>query len=70
MTLINLITNHLPRPTSVAIEPDTELKALGIDGISLMGIAADITQQTGRDVRDAEIERWITVGDVARSLGA
>lgn len=70
MTLINLITNHLPRPTSVAIEPDTELSALGIDSIGRMGIAIDITDQTGREVSDCEIERWITVGDVARSLGA
>lgn len=69
-TVADLITSNLPRPTSVTIEPDTEISALGIDSIGRMGIAIDITDQTGREVSDCEVERWITVGDVARSLGA
>jgi acyl carrier protein len=67
--LIEIIVSNLPRMTNVAIEPETELRALGMDCVSLSGVAIDIEDRTGRRVSDAEIETWATVGDVARVLG-
>lgn len=67
--LIEIIVSNLPRMTNVAIEPETELRALGMDCVSLMGVAIDIEDRTGRRVTDAEIETWATVGDLARVLG-
>lgn len=67
--LIEIIVSNLPRMTSLPIEPETELRALGMDCVSLMGVAIDIEDRTGRRVTDAEIEKWATVGDVARVLG-
>lgn len=68
-TITDLITSHLPRPTSVAIEADTELRAIGIDCVSLMGLAMDIEDHTGRRVTDKRIEEWATVADVAKDFG-
>lgn len=67
--LIDIIVSNLPRMTSLQIEPETELRALGMDCASLMGLAIDIEDRTGRRVTDAEIERWATVVDVAQVLG-
>lgn len=67
--LIEIIVSNLPRMTSLPIEPETELRALGMDCVSLMGLAIDIEDRTGRRVSDAEIEKWTTVADVARVLG-
>lgn len=67
--LIEIIVSNLPRMTSLPIEPETELRALGMDCVSLMGVAIDIEDRTGRRVTDAEIEKWATVSDVARVLG-
>lgn len=67
--LIEIIVSNLPRMTSLPIEPDTELKALGMDCVSFMGLAIDIEDRTGRRVTDAEIDKWATVADVARALG-
>lgn len=66
--IADIITRNLPRLTNVAVEPDAELNALGADCLTRLGIAMDISEATGRDVPDCEVERWETVADVARAL--
>lgn len=48
---------------------DESLSDLGLDAIDLMSVALDIEDQHGVYISDAEIERWMTVGDVARIVG-
>ncbi len=67
-TITDLITSHLPRPTSVAIEADTELADLGADELTKQGIAMKIEEMTGRDVPDPVAMRWRTVADVERAF--
>lgn len=48
---------------------DESLTDLGLDALDLMGIALAVEEEHGVYVSDAEIERWMTVGDVARIVG-
>lgn len=68
-SLTEIIVSSLPGPSPVLIEPDTELKALGVDSISRMHLAIEIAEATGRDVSDKEVLDWETVADVAKALG-
>lgn len=47
---------------------DQTLAELGIDCIDRMCIALDIETAHGVDLRDGEIERWVTVGDVEATV--
>lgn len=69
MTITEIIASHLPRPTSVEIEGDTELADLGADELTKQGIAMTIEEITGRDVPDSVSSKWVTVADVARDYG-
>lgn len=67
--LIEIIVSNLPRMTSLPIEPETELRALGADELTFHGLAMDVGDQIGREIPTNEALRWATVSDVARVLG-
>lgn len=62
-----LLRRHVP--AARAIEPtDAIQKDLGVDSLGVMELVADVEAKLGVVVPDDEVERLVTVEDVARAL--
>lgn len=61
----------VPAPRHHLITPDAHLEHdLMLDAVAPLDLAEAILEQTGREVPDAEIERWERVADVVASSQA
>lgn len=62
-----LLRRHVPEAR--AIEPtDAIQRDLGVDSLGVMELVADVEAKLGVVVPDDEVERLVTVEDVARAL--
>lgn len=62
-----LLRRHVPESRVIA-ETDAIQKDLGVDSLGVMELLADVEAKLGVDVPDDEVERLVTVADVARAL--
>lgn len=68
ITLINRIASTSRLSRREATTGEDVLHELGIDDIDRAGIAMAIEETFGHDLTDDEIERWVCVSDVARTM--
>lgn len=68
MTTLSILTQRVHPAARHLIEPDALLSDL-LDEIDLWGLRDDLEHETGREISDAELARWETVGDVVELEG-